>query len=145
THTSDLLANASEEDIKALFSGFDSLRFDEESISLGGDSFAGDFGHFSSYEPTGVQGWNNVNGGFESEPQLSIQLPNTLETLNMRHISATVDHLCTRDSSHPSATNFPPHPPLQPLRRIPTPAPWVSVPEPHIPAPGPFVTGTPLL
>ncbi|KAG8718405.1 hypothetical protein FRC09_012714 [Ceratobasidium sp. 395] len=163
----DLLANASEEDVQALFTGFDSLRFDDRSDSLDNGYFPGDFRSFNS---SGAHAWSDVNGDLESGLQLTtLGLGGTQEPLTARQPAAASDHFYARDSthdptrahiaghaalpganpranlsSHPPATNAEsPRPPLPPLRRVPTPAPWVSVPEVQVPARRPPIASVP--
>ncbi|KAG8790942.1 hypothetical protein FRC12_010586 [Ceratobasidium sp. 428] len=111
----DLLANTSVKDIWVLFSGFDSLRFDERPASLGNNIFSGDLTNFNS---PAAHGWNDIDESFGSNsPVLS---------------GTDLGSGC-----------FPPlpasetllHPPLPPLCQIPTPALWIATPEVQIPTP----------
>ncbi|KAG8723505.1 hypothetical protein FRC09_003064 [Ceratobasidium sp. 395] len=169
----DLLANASEEDIQALFSGFDSLRFNDESASLDNSYFQGDF---DSFNPPAAHTWSDVNGslGSGSGSRLQPVIPGlgAQEPFAVRQLDAAADHLYTRGptphfANHPTvpttdpsinATPRPlainaepshsthaesPRPPLPPLRRLPTPAPWVSIPEVQITTRHPSVASTP--
>ncbi|KAG9122593.1 hypothetical protein FRC07_000967 [Ceratobasidium sp. 392] len=111
----NLLANTSDEDIRVLFSGFDSLRFDERPAALDNDFFSGNFTDFDS---PAAQARNDVNESFGSNSPV---LP-----------GADLGSGCFPPL--PTSETLP-RPPLPPLRRIPTPAPWILTPEVQIPTP----------
>ncbi|QRV82705.1 hypothetical protein RhiJN_10725 [Ceratobasidium sp. AG-Ba] len=131
----DLLANASKDDIQALFSGFNSLRFDKEAASLGQtDYFPADF---SAFDPPVLHIWNNADGGSGIRSQAyGAQEPLAAHQVNT---NATTNNSCTPGSLEipplPAPNSALPHPPLPPLRRVPTPAPWIMTPEVEFPTP----------
>ncbi|KAG9124315.1 hypothetical protein FRC07_012067 [Ceratobasidium sp. 392] len=150
TQPLNLLANASEDDVRALFSGFDNLRFDEGPVPLDNSGYFS--GNFDTFDPPTAHMWEVATRSSGSGSSSTVQdlgtysytrdssVPNVASYATQPSIGSGPSHL-----TPPPAVESPPHPPLPPLRRVPTPAPWVMTPEAQIPTPirSPPVVRTP--